>query len=129
MASIFFHLYIASTLNDIYICRNLDTCPWICSFNTHGQFTLVVRELASPKEHKSFMCFIFWHSTCYLNLFLNVLNMRTNLPLGIVTMSRFLGVFKQGLQRSTPFHQAVEEMVPKESSMIFTSPGASRLHK
>lgn len=33
---------------------------------------------------------------CYLNLFLNVLNMRTNLPLGEATMNSFLGVFKWG---------------------------------
>lgn len=90
----FFHLYIASTLNDIYICRNLRICPWICSFNIHGHFMLVCREIASPKEYISFMCFIFWHSTCYLNLFLNVLNRRTNLPLGVVTTSSFLGAHK-----------------------------------
>lgn len=55
---------------------------------------MVVIEIANLKESKSFMCFVFCHSICYLNLFLNVLNMRTNLPLGEVTVIYFLGVFK-----------------------------------
>lgn len=80
---------IVSTLNNTHVCRNLGPCPRIWSLHIHGSFTLVVTEIARPEESRSFVCFISWHSSCYLNLFLNVLNMRTDLPLGEVRKAIF----------------------------------------